>query len=115
MTVRAAKLNHKGIFVGMDELPEDHLTPLHLRQITDCDLPPNRYRWVEDAAAPFGGRFVPLTRKELGEVNDDPTITEAHILRGIMRGFIAIRDGEPLPDDTLKVLAWYEQSFDNKG
>lgn len=36
-------------------------------------------------------------------------------LRAIALGFGAIRDGKPLPQETLDWLAWYEKSVDAQG
>lgn len=59
--VRAARLDADGIYVGMDEFDDESgLTPLHLPQITECDRPPGKYKWLADAGNPFGGAFWPV-------------------------------------------------------
>lgn len=66
MTLKAALLDEQGIFLRIDELDDaEALTERHLPQITDCDLPPGRYRWVpdpDDNANPYGGSFWPLPK-----------------------------------------------------
>ena len=61
MTLRAALLDATGVYLQIDELASDRdLTPQHLPQITECDLPPGQYRWVVESTAPEGGRFWPI-------------------------------------------------------
>lgn len=64
--IRAALLDEGGRFVRIDSLESaDALTPRHLPQITECDLPAGQYLWVaepsvrEDGALanPYGGSF----------------------------------------------------------
>lgn len=68
MGIKAALLNEQGIFLGIDELTDaGQLTEQHLPQITECDLPPGRYRWVQQdvtKANPFGGAFWPLPKQQ---------------------------------------------------
>lgn len=60
MTIKAALLDEAGIYERIDELASAaDLTPLHLPQITRCDLPPGRYRWIptDNPANEYGGAF----------------------------------------------------------
>lgn len=58
MTIKAALLDARGVFLRVDTLPDaSHLTPSHLPAIADCDLPPGQHVWVPDAANPYGGAF----------------------------------------------------------
>lgn len=67
MTLKAALLDEQGIFLTIDTLKSKaQLTDRHLPQITHCDLPPGRYRWVptpDDQTNPYGGQFVPLPKR----------------------------------------------------
>jgi len=66
MVIKAALLDENGIYQGMDALAsEEALTERHVRTITECDLPPGRYRWVAHGQNMYGGEFVPLSRAEL--------------------------------------------------
>ena len=56
--MRAALLDEKGIFIGMDETESPG--PRHLPQITNCDLPAGKYVWVPDDRNPVGGAFWPV-------------------------------------------------------
>ena len=56
--MRMALLDADGIYQGLVDTQE--ITPLHLPQITTCDLPPGKYRWVPDSGDPLGGAFWPL-------------------------------------------------------
>lgn len=53
--MRMALLSPAGVFLRMDDVEEP--TERHLPQITECDLPPGRYKWVPDPDNPFGGAF----------------------------------------------------------
>lgn len=68
MSIKAALLDEQGIFLRVDELEDkSQLTALHLPQITACDLPPGRYRWVEQESSeanPYGGAFWPLPKQQ---------------------------------------------------
>lgn len=62
MTVKAALLDARGVFKGMAELAdESEITPLHLPQITECDLPPDLYKWIDRPGNEFGGAFWPIS------------------------------------------------------
>lgn len=58
---KVAVLDKEGVYMGMlplgGKLPKDHST---VDTITECDLPPNKYRWVTHNRNEFGGEFVPL-------------------------------------------------------
>jgi hypothetical protein len=63
MTLKAALLDERGVYLRMDELADPALlTALHLPQITACDQPAGRYKWVEDAATSYGGACVSLAK-----------------------------------------------------
>lgn len=50
MTIKAVLLDENMIYQRVDELEDESLlTPLHLPQITSCDLPPGTYRWLPEA------------------------------------------------------------------
>jgi hypothetical protein len=68
-----------------------------------CDLPPGKYRWDHDR-----GAFLP-TRN-----GPEESVQRPNVLKAIARGFMAVRDGKPLPKATLDWLKDYEQSMDNK-
>lgn len=54
--VNAARIDkERQVYLGMVEVEEDELGPEHLPQISECDLPPNEYRWD-----PAQETFVPL-------------------------------------------------------
>jgi hypothetical protein len=109
--VYAARLDADGIYQGMDHLPKDQLTPLHLPQIQDCDLPAGHARWVPDKAAPYGGSFHYLRRTVTKEA-----LTDANTVRAIACGFLALQaQGFKLPSETLAWLEKYTASFDFKG
>lgn len=104
--VRAARLNPAGVFIGIEELPEDELTPHHLPEITECDLPLHKYRWDDEKQC-----FLPLPKKAL-----EDSIAEPHALRAIVLGFIAVKEsGIALPKETLDYIAWYQTTIDFKG
>ena len=64
MTIKSALLNEQGIFLRVEALDdESQLTAQHVPSITECDLPPGRYRWVPcepQSGNPFGGEFRPI-------------------------------------------------------
>lgn len=85
MGIKAALLDERGIYTGMDEVASvEDFGPRHLPQIVTCDLPPGRYLWVPDdrtapngrPANPYGGAFwelawlqrVARTRREAAAV-----------------------------------------------
>jgi hypothetical protein len=104
--VRAARLDEAGVFQCVDDLPEAELTPLHLPQIPECDLPPGAYRWDATAAT-----FVALPKKSAEQQMKEPST-----LRAIARGFMSLQQaGHVFPDETRDWLAWYAQSVDFKG
>jgi hypothetical protein len=66
MTIRAALLDERGVYQGMDVLEDaSALTERHLPQIVSCDLAPGRYVWIPDEKRgangllvnPYGGAF----------------------------------------------------------
>lgn len=68
MTIKAALLDERGVYLRMDELQDEaQLTAMHVPTITECDLAPGKYRWIPDerkahgkALNPFGGAFWSL-------------------------------------------------------
>jgi hypothetical protein len=58
MTIRAALLDERGVYLRMDEVEE--LTDRHVPTITACDLPPGRYLWIPDETNTYGGAFWEL-------------------------------------------------------
>lgn len=59
--IKAALLDAQGRYLRIDELEDElGLTPRHLPQITECDLPPKRYRWIADPDNPARGAFWPV-------------------------------------------------------
>lgn len=105
--ITCARINESGVFQGMESLNESDLTPLHLPQITDCDLPVDAYRWVADADAPLGGAFVPLPKK-----TPDRQVREPNTLRAIYKALAAINAVTPLPTETREWLAWFSTTTD---
>lgn len=71
MTIHAALLDERGIFLKIDTLKSKAgLTVHHLPHITSCDLPPGKYRWMptpDDKTNPYGGQFVPLPKNTRAE------------------------------------------------
>src|SRR5688572_33292615 len=65
--MRMALLSPAGVFLRMDDVEQP--TANHLPQITECDLPPGRYKWVPDLENPFGGAFWEM--KWLARVEQD--------------------------------------------
>lgn len=66
MTIKAALLDERGVYLRMDELEDlAQLTDRHLPSITSCDLPAGRYVWIADdrrradgtSINPYGGQF----------------------------------------------------------
>lgn len=101
-TVRAARLDENDVYVGMEEVAE--LTDRHLPHVTECDLPPGRYRW--DGAA-----FVPLPKVTARKLTKEPDA-----LRAIVKGFDSIRkSGIKLDAETDAWLDWQLGTVDLKG
>lgn len=63
MNIKAALLDEQGVFLRMDQVKSKAaLTARHVPSITECDLPPGKYKWVEDKENPYGGAFEPLPK-----------------------------------------------------
>jgi hypothetical protein len=61
MTIKAALLDERGIYLRMDEVQsESDLTASHVPSITECDLPAGKYKWIADATNEYGGAFWPV-------------------------------------------------------
>jgi hypothetical protein len=77
MTIKAALLDERGIFLRMDEVADEtQLTDRHVRSITSCDLPSGEYMWVTHTRNAFGGEFVSVawldsTEKTLRKASAD--------------------------------------------
>lgn len=100
---RFAKLDVGGIYVGMEELPEEELTEFHIRDITQCDLPPNKYKWNPEKKT-----FEPLKKTFSKSEIDEP-----NALTAIVLGLLAVEEqGIKLPDETRKWIAWYKTTVD---
>ena len=86
MTIKAALLDERGIYLRMDELEDDsELTALHLTRITVCDLPPARYVWIPDERLkpdrspinPYGGAFWEIEWLKRVTATHDKAIEDA--------------------------------------
>lgn len=76
MTLLAALIDADGVFLRMEELADPRqLTARHLPQITACDLPAGKYKWVADARNPYGGAFWSL--EWLKRIEDDRAAVRA--------------------------------------
>jgi hypothetical protein len=65
--VRAALLDENGVYLRMDTLADPGLlTSRHLPQITACDLPPGKYRWIA-----HGAQVSPEIARALGSMCDN--------------------------------------------
>ena len=94
----AALLDAEGYFVRM-EVP-DEMTERHLPQITECDLPPNAYKWN-------GQTFIHAPK-----VANEFSITTSTEL-AIVKGFEAVQAaGIALPKETEKYLAEFRKTID---
>lgn len=61
MTVKAALLDERGVYLRMDELADEtQLTAQHVPSITSCDLPPGQYKWIAEEMNEYGGAFWPI-------------------------------------------------------
>jgi hypothetical protein len=59
MTIRAAFLDPRGVFLKMVELESvSELTERHVPTITQCDLPPGQYLWIPDGRRRLDGSLV---------------------------------------------------------
>lgn len=59
MTITAALLDERGVFLRMDEVENlAALTDRHLPQIVECDLPAGQYLWIPDTRKRPDGRKV---------------------------------------------------------
>ena len=96
--VRAALHDADGVFLRMVEVAKSELTELHNPAITECDLPPNAYRWN-------GTSYVPIRKAK-----KHFSITAEHAMAA---GFMALHEqGIKLPEDTVKWARRYMRAFD---
>ena len=58
--MRMATIDADGIYLGMEDVAAGKASARHLQKVTSCDLPPGKYKWIVDAANPFGGAFWPI-------------------------------------------------------
>lgn len=67
MSIKAARLDAQGRYLGMEDLPDaGALTERHLATITECDLPADgSYQWVPEDDNPYGGAFWPVKHLQL--------------------------------------------------
>lgn len=87
-----ALLDDEGVLTGYAEV--DAIDPrLHAEVLRECDLEPKKYKWNDRAA-----RFDPIGTKA------------PDAMLAIIAALTAIRDGKPLPAETLEWLAWWEQN-----
>jgi hypothetical protein len=99
MTIRAARVDAQGVFVAVDELPDETaLTARHLPQVAECDLPPGKYQWD-------GERFVPLPAAQRRQADDTPSLEEVV--------FLIARDlGEAAAPRVQRWVQWYRKTVD---
>ena len=97
--IRAALLDEGGRFVRIDSLESaDALTPRHLPQITDCDLPVGEYRWDRERHT-----FVPLPAAQRARAGR-PTLEHALAFDLLARW----ERGDELPS---VCLAWFDDAL----
>jgi hypothetical protein len=102
MTIRAARLDALGVYQGIDVLDDaSHLTPQHLPQITECDLPPGRYRWT-------GDQFRPL---RAAQVKPGPELPDLERVVYRMAKLMQA-NGIALHADVERWCAWYGGTSD---
>lgn len=101
--VKAALLDENGVFLRIDSIPIDQLTPRHLPQITECDLPPGKARWNSET----------LTFEFI--LNKEPEIYSPNMERAIALGLISLFSRKAPHPETLEWLKEYANSFDMKG
>jgi hypothetical protein len=106
--VHAARIDANGIYLGMDELPADQVTALHLPQITSCDLTPGKARWIPEENNPYGGHFENIKAELQSAIQPDA-------LNAIALGILALFAQQPMPPETKAWLQSYFNSFDFKG
>jgi hypothetical protein len=99
-----ALLDQAGVLTGYEEVEAGEV-PGRVGRIPvpdGCDLVPGKYRWD-------GKSFIPINQNKQDAAAADPDA-----MRAIAHALMAIRDGEPLPPDTLQWLHFYQTSFDNR-
>lgn len=101
------ELDGNGVLVGKRAVPVAALknyTPKanEVVRFEAVDLPLGRYTWN-------GFQFAPKRNDVSTAIQSQPDL-----IKGIMRGLEAIRDGKPLPQETLDSIDWYNNSFDGR-
>jgi hypothetical protein len=94
-----ARLGPDGIYLGIRTV--DSLSDGDVPVPVDCDLRPGRYRWSSESRA-----FEPLT------LGPRQTLEIPNVLRALAVTIRSIRDGQPLPQEALEFVAWYERRFE---
>lgn len=87
-----AVLNDEGVLTGYAETDKID-ERLHVEVPCECDLQPEKYRWNRRTR-----RFEPISKKA------------PDAMLAIVAALTAIRDGKPLPKQTLEWLAWWEEN-----
>lgn len=95
--IRAARLDGRGVYQGMDEFDAlEDLTARHIPEVTDCDLPPGKYRWNAQMKT-----FDALERSSIRPAPDVPAIEDVIYE-------LAAALGERVPDNVVRWMDWYE-------
>lgn len=109
--IRAALLDENDVYLGIETLRDaSQLTPRHLPEITEADLPPGQYRWDRTLRA-----MLPL-----GLLARKPEITTASLEQVVYHLAQAVqRDGADLPSEVAEWMRWFgrriEQPLTRKG
>lgn len=97
-----ALIDDSGIFIGMVAAPEVP-TDRYLTEITECDLPPGRYRWVAADA-----QFVPLSLEAMSAADGVPSLE-----RVVFRlSAVMAEAGVSLPQEVVAWASWYQTTME---
>lgn len=101
--VFAARLDDRGVYQGVDELDSaEALTDRHLPEVTECDLPPGKYRWNRERKT-----FEALEHASVRAAVDVPSVEEiVYELAGHL--------GEKASPAVIKWMDWYRSSIDGR-